>query len=103
MDEIIFLGTAFALFSIGLLCVTRANMIRIILGVEIILNAGNLSFIYFASEKSSMGLVDPLGQSIVILSIITGGAVVSIGLALIVNAYKHFKTTNARELRRLKW
>ena len=103
MEEIILLGTAFALFSIGLLCVTKANMIRILLGIEIILNSGNLAFIYFASQKSNIGLIDPLGQSIVFLSIITGGAVVSIGLALIVNAYKHFKTTDARKLRRLKW
>ena len=47
--------------------------------------------------------MDPLGQSLVFMSIVTGGCVVAVGLALIVNAYKQFKTTDARELRRLRW
>ncbi|MCD6359869.1 MAG: NADH-quinone oxidoreductase subunit K [Armatimonadetes bacterium] len=102
MDALIWIGSAFALFSIGLYCVTKPNMIRILLGVEMILNAGNLLFIFFAANRAA-GYVDPLGQSIVFLSIVTGGCVVSIGLALIVNAYKQFKTTNAQELRRLRW
>ena len=68
-----------------------------------ILKAGNFAFIYFASQRASIGFVDPLGQSIVFMSIITGGCVVAVGLALIVNAYRHYKTTDVRELRRLKW
>jgi multicomponent Na+:H+ antiporter subunit C len=50
-----------------------------------------------------MGFVDPLGQSLVFMSIVLGGCVISVGLALIVNAYKQFKTTNVRKLRRLRW
>ncbi|MBN2335764.1 NADH-quinone oxidoreductase subunit NuoK [Candidatus Bathyarchaeota archaeon] len=103
MDATIWLGSAFAMFAIGLYCVSRRNMIRILLGIEIILNAGNFAFIYFATQNPALGVVDPLGQSIVFMSIVTGGAVVSVGLALIVNAYKQFKTTDAQELRRLKW
>ena len=78
-------------------------MIRILLGIEMILNAGNFAFIYFASLRADIGFVDPLGQSIVFISIITGGCVIAVGLALIVNAYRHYKTTDVRELRRLKW
>jgi len=47
MDATIWLGSAFTLFAIGLYCVSRANMIRIMLGIEMILNAGNFAFIYF--------------------------------------------------------
>ena len=103
MDATIWLGSAFTLFAIGLYCVSRANMIRIMLGIEMILNAGNFAFIYFASQHASMGVVDPVGQSIVFMSIVTGGCVVAVGLALIVNAYKHFRTVDSRELRRLRW
>jgi NADH:ubiquinone oxidoreductase subunit K len=103
MDAVIWLGSAFALLTLGLYCVSQRNMIRILLGIEIILNAGNLVFIYFASSNPGLGFVDPIGQSIVFMSIVTGGAVVSVGLALIVNAYKQFKTIDASELRRLKW
>jgi multicomponent Na+:H+ antiporter subunit C len=103
MDTAVWLGTSFALFAIGLYCVSKPNMIRILLGIEMILNSGNFLFIYFAAQRVGAGYVDPLGQSLVFMSIVTGGCVVSIGLALIVNAYKQFKTTDARELRRLRW
>jgi NADH:ubiquinone oxidoreductase subunit K len=91
------------MLSIGIYCVSRRSMIRILLGIEMILNAGNLSFIYFSSEFAPKGLVDPLGQSIAFMSIVTGGCVVAVGLVLIVNAYKQYKTTDVRELRRLRW
>ena len=103
MDATIWLGSAFTLLAIGLYCVSRANMIRILLGIEMILNAGNFAFIYFASQHVAMGVVDPVGQSIVFMSIVTGGCVIAVGLALIVNAYKHFKTVDSHELRRLRW
>lgn len=103
METAIWLGTAFAMFAIGLYCVSKPSMIRILLGIEMILNAGNFAFVIFAAHRAGTGYVDPLGQSIVFMSIVTGGCVVAIGLALIVNAYKQFKTTDARELRRLRW
>ena len=103
MDATVLIGSAFALFAIGLYCVSKSNMIRILLGIEMILNAGNLLFVYFASVNTTANVVDPVGQSIVFMSIVTGGCVIAVGLALIVNAYKQFKTTDARELRRLRW
>jgi NADH-quinone oxidoreductase subunit K len=103
MDPIIWIGSSLVLLVIGIYCVTRRNMIRILLGIEIILNSANLAFVYFAARAIDLGLVDPLGHSIVFMSIVMGGTVVSVGLALIVNAYKQFKTTDAQELRRLKW
>jgi NADH-quinone oxidoreductase subunit K len=103
LTSTIYLGAIFALFGIGLYCVSKRNMIRILLGIEIILNAGNFAFIYFASQRANIGFVDPLGQSLVFMSIITGGCVVAVGLALIVNAYRQYNTTDVKELRRLKW
>jgi NADH-quinone oxidoreductase subunit K len=103
MTPELLLLVVFTLFAIGLYCITLKNMIRILFGVEIILNAGNLAFIHFASHGIPTGLVDPLGQSIVFISIVTGGCILAVGLALIVNAYKHYKTINIEELRRLRW
>jgi len=102
-NDVIFLGAIFTMVSIGLYCVTQKSMIRILLGVEIILNAGNFALIYFASYRMALGFVDPLGQSLAFMSIILGGSVIAVGLALIVNAYKLFKTTEVDKLRRLKW
>ena len=102
-NDLVFLGTVFALVSLGLYCVTQKNMIRILFGIEIILNAGNLGLVYFASYRQALGNVDPLGQSLAFISIILGGSTIAVGLSLIINAYKQFKTTNVDELRRLKW
>ena len=102
-NDVIFLGAIFAMVSIGLYCVSQTSMIRILLGVEIILNAGNFALVYFASFRVTEGFVDPLGQSLAFMSIILGGSVIAVGLALIVNAYKQFKTTEVDKMRRLKW
>lgn len=100
----LYLTAVFSLFSIGLYCIAvKRNMIRILMGIEIILNSANLSFIYFASQRAELGFVDPLGQSIVIMSIILDGCIIAVGLAIVVNAYKQFKTLDVRKLRRLKW
>ena len=103
VNDVVFIGAIFAMVCIGFYCVTQKSMIRILLGVEIILNAGNFAFVYFASYRVTEGFVDPLGQSLAFMSIILGGSVIAVGLALIVNAYKQFKTTEVDEMRRLKW
>ena len=85
MEATIWIGSAFALFAVGLYCVSKPNMIRILLGIEMILNAGNFLFIYFAAQRAAAGFVDPLGQSLVFMSIVTGGCVSS-GSAIVVKA-----------------
>ena len=98
----IYLATVLSLLIIGLYCMAfKRNMIRILLGIEIILNAANLSFIAFSARPASQ--VDLLGQSLVVMSIVLGGCVVAVGLSMVLNAYKHYKTLDVRELRRLKW
>ncbi|MCX6648446.1 MAG: NADH-quinone oxidoreductase subunit NuoK [Candidatus Bathyarchaeota archaeon] len=102
-NDVVFIGAIFALICIGLYCVTQKSMIRILLGVELMLNAGNLALVYFASYRIAAGFVDPLGQSLAFMSIILGGSTIAVGLALVVNAYKQFKTTEVDKMRRLKW
>ena len=102
-NDVVFIGAVFALLCIGLYCVTRKSMIRILLGIEMMLNAGNLALIYFASYRIAAGFVDPLGQALAFTSIVLGGSTIAVGLALIVNAYKQFKTTEVDKMRRLKW
>jgi len=98
----IYLMIIFSLLLIGLYCIAfKRNMIRILFGIEIILNAANLSFIAFSARFS--GQVDLLAQSLVVMSIVIGGSVIAVGLSLVLNAYKQFKTLDVRELRRLRW
>ena len=103
IDMTYYLATAMILFVVGIYClVVKRNMIRLIIGVEIITSAANLNFIAF-SAYAKPGSVDPLGHSYVILSIVVGACVVAVALALTVCAYKHFKTLDIRKLSRLKW
>ena len=98
-----YLATAMILLMVGIYCLTvKRNMVRLIIGVEIITSAANLNFIAF-SAYAKPGSVDPLGHSYVILSIVVGACVVAVALALTVCAYRHFKTLDIRKLSRLKW
>jgi len=90
------------LLSIGFLClIVKIDAIRLLMGLEIMFNAANLAFITFSTQQS--GFVDPYAQSVVMITIVLDGAVIAVGLAMILNVYKHYKTLDIRKLRRLKW
>jgi len=102
IDLSYYLGFIFSLYAIGLYCLaTKRNMIRLILGLEILINAANLTFITF-SAYAFPGYVDRLAHSIVIVSIGLGGSVGAVALTMIVYAYKYYGTLDITELKRLK-
>lgn len=91
------------LYVLGLYCLaTSRNMIRLIIGIEILTTAANLNFIAFSSYVRP-GYVDALAHSIVIMSIVIGACVIAVGLTIAVYAYRHYGTLDVRELRRLRW
>ncbi len=76
-------------------------MIRLILGIEILINSANLNFIALSAYRSQ-GFIDPLAHSIVIVSIALAGSVSAVALALIIRAYRHYGTLDIRVLKRLR-
>lgn len=76
-------------------------MLRLLIALEIMLNAVNLNFIAFSSY-SNPGFTDPLAHVFTIISIGIGGCIIAIGLAIVLHAYRHYNTLNVRELRRLR-
>jgi len=93
---------AFALIAIGLFCLsTNRNMIIMVMGVEIMMNGSTLALVAFATGPT--GLLDPLAQSLAIMTIAIGGCIAAVGLAIIIQAYRQYKTLDVRELRRLRW
>src|SRR5208337_1991023 len=103
IDLSYYLGFAFSLYAIGIYCLaTKRNMIRLMLGIEILVNAANLTFITFSAYAVPGLLIDPLAHSIVIVSIGLAGSVGAVALTIIVYAYKHYGTLDMTELRRLK-
>jgi NADH-quinone oxidoreductase subunit K len=72
------------LFVLGLFCaVTRRNLIMIVLGIEIMLNAASIAFVGAGLRWQSLE-----GQSFVLFILAVAAAEVSVGLALIVYAFR---------------
>ena len=94
-----YLAVSAILFSIGLVGIlTRRNVLMILLSIELILNAANLSFVSFSSF-----LGDLSGQVVVFFSMIVAAAEVTVGLAIVVLLFRKKETTNIDELKTLKW
>ncbi len=87
------------LFVIGLVGVTtRRNAILILLSIELMLNAVNLSFVAFSNFHGNL-----TGQVFVFFVMIVAAAEVAVGLAILVVMARVRATTDADALRSLKW
>jgi NADH-quinone oxidoreductase subunit K len=87
------------LFAIGAAGVfMRRNVITILLSIEIMLNAVNLTFVAFGRH---LGTVD--GQIIVIFVITVAAAEAAVGLALVVALFRHRESLNPDAFTALKW
>jgi multisubunit Na+/H+ antiporter MnhC subunit len=97
----IYVVGAAALAIVGICSVaSRRNMIRSIIGIEIITAAVNLNFIALGSRA---GHVDSLAESIVFTSIVIGASIAAVALSIVINAYRHYGTLDLRKLSRLRW
>ena len=87
------------LFSIGTAGVfLRRNLITILLSIEIMLNAVNLSFVAFGRAH---GNVD--GQIITFFVMTVAAAEAAVGLAIIIALYRHRESLNPDAFTTLKW
>jgi NADH-quinone oxidoreductase subunit K len=97
-----YLVCAAGLYAISAYClIAKRNMIRLLLALEIMMNATNLLLIAFSSYGAP-GLTDPLAHAFTLLSIGIGGCLIAVGLSLILHAYRHYQTLDVRALRRLR-
>ena len=87
------------IFAIGLVGVmTSRNVLKVLLSLELLLAASNLSFVAFSKFNG-----DYAGQLIVFFVILVAAAEVAIGLAIVVLMYRRLSTIQADELRTMKW
>jgi NADH-quinone oxidoreductase subunit K len=87
------------LFSIGTVGVfLRRNLITILLSIEIMLNAVNLTFVAFGRYA---GDVD--GQIITFFVMTVAAAEAAVGLALIIALFRHRESLNPDTFTNLKW
>ena len=86
------------LFSLGMIAVLmRKNMIVILMGIELMLNAVNLTFIAFSHYLGNFN-----GQIMVFFVMTIAAAEAGVGLALAVTVYKRFHEVNIRFFEHLR-
>ena len=86
------------IFSMGMIAVLmRRNVIVMMMGIELMLNSVNLTFIAFANELSSLN-----GQIMVFFVMTIAAAEAGVGLALAVAIYKKFREVNIRYFEQLR-
>ncbi len=87
------------LFSIGTVGVfLRRNLITILLSIEIMLNAVNLTFV---AAGRYLGTVD--GQIITFFVMTVAAAEAAVGLALVISLFRHRETLSPEAFTSLKW
>jgi NADH-quinone oxidoreductase subunit K len=93
-----YLALSGVVFSVGLIGVmTSRNVLKVLLSLELLLAASNLSFVAFSKFNG-----DYAGQLIVFFVILVAAAEVAIGLAIIVVMYRRLSTIQADELKEMK-
>jgi NADH-quinone oxidoreductase subunit K len=93
-----FLLLAAILFAIGLTGVIwRRNALIVLMSVELMLNAANLTLLAFARAHHDMK-----GHAIAFLVIATAAAEAAVGLAIVVGIFRTRRTANIDEVTLMK-
>jgi NADH-quinone oxidoreductase subunit K len=87
------------IFAIGVAGVlVRRDLIVVLMSIELMLNAVNLTFIAFSRYLGSMA-----GQVIVFFVMAVAAAEAVIGLAIFISVYRHRQSLDPQEMGLLKW
>jgi NADH-quinone oxidoreductase subunit K len=87
------------IFAIGVIGVlVRRNLIVVLMSIELMLNAVDLTFITFSRYLGSMQ-----GQVIVFFVMAVAAAEAVIGLAIVISVFRHRRSLDPQEMQLLKW
>jgi NADH-quinone oxidoreductase subunit K len=101
-DYLIVSGILFAIGFAGVML--RRNLIIILMSLELMLNAANLSLVAFSRFRvNSIGLPDYNAQVFVFFIITVAAAEVAVGLAIIVALYRARQTTDVNDISSLRF
>jgi len=88
-------GTLFTLGLIGLL--VRRNLIFVLMSLEVMLNAAGLAFVVAGSRWQQAD-----GQVVFMFILAMAAAEVAVGLALVLQIYRRFKSLDVDELSEMR-
>ena len=101
-DYLIVSGILFAIGFAGVML--RRNLIIILMSLELMLNAANLSLVAFSRFRvQQSGLPDYNAQVFVFFIITVAAAEVAVGLAILVALYRARQTTDVKDITSLKF
>jgi NADH-quinone oxidoreductase subunit K len=101
-DYLIVSGILFVIGFAGVML--RRNLIIILMSLELMLNAANLSLVAFSRFRvNSIGLPDYNAQVFVFFIITVAAAEVAVGLAILVALYRARQTTDVKDISQLKF
>ena len=94
-----YLALSAILFAIGAAGVfLRRNLITLLLSIEIMLNAVNLTFVAFGRAMASTD-----GQIIVFFVMTVAAAEAAVGLAIVIAVFRHRESLNPDAFTALRW
>ncbi len=89
-----YVAVSAALFALGVVCIiARRNILYVLMGIEMILNAANINFVAFNRFQGD-GLE---GRMFAIFVIILAAAEAAVALAIVLNVFHLFNTVKPSE------
>jgi NADH:ubiquinone oxidoreductase subunit K len=86
------------LFCTGLsIAIVKRNIIAVLIGLELMLNAANLNFIAFSRMDAK-----PLGELFVVFIIVVAAAEAAVALAIALKVYEFFRSAALDKVSELK-
>lgn len=87
------------LFALGLtISVSKKNLLLVLVGIELMLNAANINFVVFSHNDPSLN-----GQLFALVVMVIAAAEVAVGLAIIFKLRKWYGTMNPDKINELKY
>ena len=102
IEQLHILVLGIVLFGVGLYALLgKRNVIKIIMGIEIMTIAINVIFVGVGANIQSGGFTE-FAQIFPLISMAIGAAVMAIGLAIVINNYRHARGVDSDEMATLK-
>lgn len=93
-----FLLVAAGLFSLGLAVVLlKRHAVLVLMGVELMLNAVNLNLVVFSQRDPDRAQ----GQIFALFVLVVAAAEAAVALALLLQVYRHFRSTDLDDINEL--
>jgi NADH:ubiquinone oxidoreductase subunit K len=94
-----FLILSALIFSIGMaIVITKKNVLMVLMGVELLLNAANINFVAFSRHDPDL----LQGQAFALFIIVIAAAEAAVALALISRLFSYMRTLNLDRIDQLK-